>query len=40
MQRSGAWRSAAIFKYLDECDLDADVALEAAMHEEETEWIS
>ena len=32
--QAGPWRSGAIFKYLDECELEADVALEAAMHDE------
>ena len=29
--QAGPWRSGAIFKYLDECELEADVALEAAL---------
>ena len=31
--QAGPWRSSAVFKYLDECELEADVALEAAIHE-------
>ena len=29
--QAGPWRSGAIFRYLDDCELEADVALEAAM---------
>ena len=38
--RAGPWRSNAIIRYLDECDLEEDVALEAAIHDDGTpEWL-
>ena len=37
--QAGPWRSGAMFRYLDECDLEDTVALEAAIHEEDEEWI-
>ncbi len=36
---AGPWRSNAVIRYLDECDLEEDVALEAALHVEDEEWI-
>ena len=35
----GPWRSNAVIRYLDECELEEDVALEAALHVEDEEWI-
>ena len=32
---AGEWRSRAILKYLDLCELEKDIALEAAMHSDE-----
>ena len=32
---AGEWRSRAILKYLDLCELGKDIALEAAMHSDE-----
>ena len=40
IREAGGWRSNAIFKYLDECELEADIALEAAMVSESYEFIS
>ena len=37
--QAGPWRSGAMFRYLDECDLEDNVALEAAIHEEDEVWI-
>ncbi len=36
---AGPWRSNAVIRYLDECELEEDVALEAALHVEDEEWI-
>ncbi len=35
---AGGWRSGAILRYLDQCELEAGVALEAAMQEKDYEW--
>ena len=36
---AGQWRSAAFLKYLDECDLEKEVAFEATVHSDDEEWI-
>ena len=36
---AGQWRSSAFMRYLDEADLEKDVALAAAIHSEDEEWI-
>ena len=35
----GEWKSRAVVKYLDLTELEHDVALEAAMHSDQEEWI-
>ena len=36
---AGEWRSRAVLKYLDMQELEKDVAIEAAMHSDNEEWI-
>ena len=36
IREAGGWRSNAIFRYLDECELEASVALEAAITDDNT----
>ena len=37
--RHGEWRGKSVRKYLDECDLEQQVVLEAAMESEDEQWI-
>ncbi len=36
---AGEWRSRAVLKYLDMQEFEKDVAIEAAMHSDNEEWI-
>ena len=37
----GQWRQGAgsVLSYLDQCELELDIALEAAIHSDDKEWI-
>ena len=36
---AGQWRSAAFLQYLDQCELEKEVAFEATVHSDDEEWI-
>ncbi len=37
--RAGQWRSAAFMKYLDEMELEKDLAFELGIHSDTEEWV-
>ena len=40
IRAAGGWRSNAIFSYLDECELEADLAFEAAIEDDVFDFIN